>query len=277
MEFNNNNKDWKRGDHLPPLPPELEWSNMKDGIFDKMRSMEQAELSHLNGKGAKISYWPFLGWVLVLSLVLTAGWFFFFQAGTTGQGQEKVAVVPFHDAEINESGSIDPAVPTHQDEQDEYAEAEMAETAGTNSTSNLLPADEEPASVQGQHRRQSVRMDLDESPETLTLLEDERLNHSSDSDRMGPPQSASETIKRTLRPLAVSAVPNLRIPIPEAREPMPVSPDLIDLTQTNQAASGSQEMDSASLPTIQRPDPVNQLILEGGITFWNEAERTSPW
>ncbi|MCI4670492.1 MAG: hypothetical protein MRZ79_20315 [Bacteroidia bacterium] len=42
MKFNLNEiKNLMQGDNNKPLPPELDWDNMKDGIFDKIQSMEQ--------------------------------------------------------------------------------------------------------------------------------------------------------------------------------------------------------------------------------------------
>ncbi|GAB4407815.1 MAG: hypothetical protein OHK0039_10470 [Bacteroidia bacterium] len=269
MEFNFDKiKDLMQGDHHQPLPPALDWSNMKDGILDKMQAIEQAEASPANNKGPKKRIWLLLSLFLTLSSALTAGLFFFYQAGTTDMGPATVA--PSTEATIVESGSTatDQVAPTHRDG---YAEAEMAGTDGTADTYHLPQADEETAAVQRQQERQSVQMRLALSPETQAVLEKDGVNNFADAGRVEAPQSGPETARRMLTPLTVSPVAKLKPDNLDAGESMSVSADLLGLSESIRASAGSQAADSTSPPTIQQTRPVDRLILEGGVNFWDEG------
>ena len=269
MEFNFDNiKDLMRGDHHQPLPPELDWSNMQDGILDKMQAIEQAALPPTNGKSPQKRMWLFLCLFLTLSLALTAGWVFFLQEKTPDQEPATVAVVPLSEAATDpgRSATMDQALPMPQTGD---AETQGGGTAGTPSAQVLRPAGGATASIQGQSRLRSAQMTATPAPG--------RFDTFVDGGGVGGSHHASESTIGSIRPLAVFPAAGLPLAIPEGKAAMPVSLDLPRLREANQVASGPQPQDSASLPPIPQIRPVNQVILEGGINFWAEGYgRTKP-
>ena len=302
MDSNNNNKPFQQDDGLQPLPPGLEWNNMKDGILGKMQSIEKAELSSANNKSSKKRTWLFLSFFLLLSLIFSAGLFVLQQQDPSGHRQETgtAALTTAPGYEDQESANGVNTTPDHP--ADNTGEAIPA-PAGTATPTDLLPSREETALSQGggsgesevASAKSAVANDLlqaneetalpqgggsprrtqTESGELSTSLPaaEQAQNHDGpDETRLPASHNAGETADDRPAPLTgpqPGAAPATYIPGIDGILPYPAT-NLLSGTAIPSPYNTGQA-DSVATPVIPRSKPVNQLVLEGGINFWNEG------
>ncbi len=260
-------KRMMQGDHHQPLPPELDWSNMKDGILEKMDSIEQAEASPSRNESSKKRIWLFFSLIFALLLTFTIGWFFLFQEETTELNRETVDLAPFPGADAGQSRSDDTgrAAQPHPGWDDEDSTDGAVRIA-----QQLAPLQDNGQSgpLEGQKKEQS---DLGQSTVPLVRRDKVVPNNVSETGQQGSSHTASETVPGVLRPLADAPAATLEIHALHVRESLPDRLYLTELRVTHPSRPDVQEIDSAILPTIQNTRPANQFMLEGGITFWNEG------
>jgi hypothetical protein len=270
MEHNNNNKDMKQGNHLQPLPPELEWSKMKDGILDKMHSIEQAELTQANGKDSRKRTWLFLNLCMTLAFSITIGLIFFYQEETTEQPAQTNDVVQIPDSEANENDSTFSHTPEPTNDQS-LPEEFMAGTTESANPNDLLPVPEKSALDQGPQESNRARREKALLSEILSLNANQSPSSFSETAQDGLSQHTSATVDDSVRSHANVPYITTRIQVPLIRQLLPALANQQVANLMNQAPAASDETESTSLPLIPRTQPVNLLVLEGGVNLWTEG------
>lgn len=272
MEANqHNNQDTKRGDQLPPLPPELDWSNMKAGIFDKMQSIEQAELSQENGAEKK-SRWLFLALFLALAIAFTAGLVGLFQADTTNQAVLASGIPPAPKAEANERETVnhDVSDPVPQGVGPEVSGGASADTANSMGS---LPANEAASSGQAPARLPGAEAGQDVLSASLTLKEEQRTATLPASIPVAASPRPADTASVALLPM--SARTSSWVERPQAKAWILLRNDQPASSAADYISSDSAAAPDAAAPIIPSTQPVNQVGLEGGLNFWTEGYGTT--
>lgn len=253
MEHNENNiKDMMRGDRQP-LPPALEWSNMKDGILSKMNSIEQSEASPADNQNSRKRIWLFLSLFFMVSITGTAGWLMFTQEESAGleiveAGKDSRENSTSYQTELLEDGITPPGI-------DHFIQPTITVDAPTTQEPNRQSSE-----VQGSSQ-------ASQSPEPLTESIRTLLPVTSDSSNTDSRMQSSEVVKSLLSPLTAIPIHDLKVQLPATRDfGLPGSS-----RSTLTAANSNHEVNHVPLPSIEDSRLQNQFMLESGITFWNEG------
>lgn len=273
MEFNFNKiRDLMRGDNNQSLPPEFDWNNMKDGIFDKMQSIEQEELSQKNKKRSRRK----IGFFLLLFFALVFGLFSISQKVIKDQAAESSDIVQSQKTDISKNtlNNNDTAAPTNRIE---YSDESFSEKILETKVNDLLLTSEKSDPNQNQDSKESeiIQVNIDQLIENQCLKENDTSNKIPNAERIRFAQDTlNTTAQNALSPLAETETkrPNLapRIPVLPAL-PM-YSFNQMSLEEISYSLPDAQQVDSIYfLPSLSSNKSPNQLILEGGITFWDEG------
>lgn len=246
---------------------------MKDGIFGKMQSIEQAELSPVNGKDSGKRIWLFLSLFFALSFTFSVGLIFFLQEETKDQPLQANGFVQTPNAEVNEreSAHVHPT-PNNPDNQQEAKEQHIAGIPGSANANHQTQVIEKAASKPAPTALGRVQRENNTLSETQSLNENlPSISYSgtAPTDTLRP---ASESVYSTLIPLEEAMSTTTRIQVPPLTRQLLLSlegPQVAHLQ--NQPYSVSEESDSTSLTIIPRTKPVNLLVLEGGVNLWTEG------
>lgn len=267
MEFRFNKiKDLMQEDNNQPLPPELDWNNMKDGIFGKMQSIQQEEAS----RGVNNYSGRRLGLILLLFFALTIGPFSIAHHMMKNQDAEEIVAVQLPEKAIYKGASnkIDKAAPINQIGRSVQPLVENNQKANAND--HLLTYKRSKPNQDTKDLGRS-HMDGDQSLEYRYLTKNDLQNNQINTDRLASPESALNAEQNALMPSVEPALSNSMPRIPNLR-PLPTcSFDQIALEKTNISIPGIQKLDSVYLSSIHRRKSPNLLILEGGVTFWAEG------
>lgn len=249
-----------RGDNNQPLPPELDWSNMKDGIFDKIQSIEQEK----SARGKRI------GLFLILFSALTLSLFFISQNMAEDQDAEDYEVVQLPETDMNKSApnNIGRAAPINQIE---FSGAFLGEENRKPKGKDLLRTDKESEANQDLKKSERAQMDTDPLLANQHLHETDSQNDLLNTDRIGSTQRTLDTGQKGLMSLAETRRSRLMPQIQEIQAFPTNIFDQISLEKANRSIRDSQKMDRVYRPSIGYGKSPNQLILEGGMTFWNEG------
>lgn len=306
MEFNFNKiKNLMQEDNNQPLPPELDWSNMKDGIFEKMASIEQKKPSHRKNRYP----WKRIGLFLLLFFALTFGLYSISQRKTNVQNTNASTIVqlPNSDLQKNESNTLDEVAPTNQTENSgEYLMEKKPETKAKNVPLNSketdkredqtrslmaligidkLPKDQHLSDFEPKHKELisneslsksiTTPMDIDKLPKNQQLNELEPLPNDFKTNDSGLIQSTPNTVKNIIPSFAEAESRNLTLQTKDIQ--------MLPMFGFNRVKSEKAYLSMLDFPVIDhlnRPSSANdkspnQLIIEGGVTFWNDGDRNS--
>ncbi len=269
MDFNGNEiKNLIQGDDHQPLPPELDWSNMKDGIFDKMQSIEQEQ----SARSDRQRSWRRIGLLLSLFFVLTVGLYSAFDLMISDQnsGAYDTAQVPGTDEHESESSNITKSAPTTQPE--DCGEVPVNEN-GKNTAEDLPLTYVESGSGSNQdpQKAEKASMDTDQSLAFQQQNENDPLNNLFDLDLIGATHSELDSAQNASSPLAETRLSDGLLYIPELQAFLPYSFDQVRLETRNHSMLSIQKTDGGFSPDMQPSKMSDQLILEGGITFWDKG------
>lgn len=201
-----------QGDQHQPLPPELDWSNMKDGIFDKIQSIEQQETSQTSDSFAgKRSLLLLLLFELAFILFLLS------QPMVKDLTPEAAAIVHLPETDLNRRAStdIEKARPTNQ----------------------------------------------------IAFFADSLI----EPDQIMAAKSTLSSISETSSPLSETGIAYIMSEVPDLQPSILGIFDPISQEKTDHYTPDIRKMDSAYNPFVQPIKSRNQLILEGGINFWDEG------
>lgn len=273
MDSNNNKiKNWMQGDDHQPLPPELDWSKMKDGIFDKMQSIEQAESSSDNRQRS----WKRIGLFLFLFFTLSFGLYSLLHKSKTDQHPEAYDVVQLPEADTCESES---SITTNS------ALANQPERSGNDLQENgedlldknsqqkgdhLLLAYENSGLNQDSKKSQGTQLEVDQGLANQNLGANYPQNNLLTTDLIGTTHSALDTGQKAYSPSTETRLGN-RMLYPGLQPISPYGFDQVGLGKTNLSLLDLQNIDSVSRPATHRFRFPDQLIVEGGINYWNEG------
>lgn len=254
-------------DHNQPLPPELDWNNMKAGIFDKMQSIDQAESAQRNNKHA----WKRIGLFLSLFFALAIGLFSVFQHRITDQHPvaQEVVRLPETDRPENRSDKDSQSVLA---DQTECPDEVPAEKNGKTQANGLLLTYKESAPHQDPKKSESAPIAIDQLPAYQQPDENGPLNNFLETDRIEAAQSTLDTVQKAFRTLTTETrLPHLVLHSP-ALQALPTDGlDPMRLETKRHSLPDIQKMDSVSRPGMRRAKSPDQLIVEAGITFWKEG------
>lgn len=268
MESNLNKiKNLMQEDTNQPLPPELGWDNMKEGIFDKIQSLEQAKSSPKDHPQS----WKRMGFFLSLFFLLTLGLYSVFHKMIPDQNPEAYDVVKVPTTPKNESGSseISKSAPTKQPA---YSAEVLVEEIGKKDAEDPLLTYGESEPAQAPRKSERLLIDTGQSLAYQQRPEHEpSTNHIPAMDRMEAAQSTPDTVQKAAGLLEETRSSDVMPFIPELLTLSPYGFDHMGLEKRNHSILDTQKADSVSLPDIYRSKSPNQLILEGGLTFWEEG------
>lgn len=254
MEHNENNIKDMRGSQ-PPLPPELQWSSMKNGILEKMNSVEQAELTTGNNKASRRRMGLFLVFFFALAGTGSAGWFFYLLGektdSKTSSVNQSIASVP---DENPPPATGEELYSTHNDSSAEtVAEIEFSD----NEQAPIRPIQKN--TIQGQ----SVER----------LAEGNNLSPivPSDSSTRSSRIRASEVVKSQLTEFTVPTIGKTESQTSILAELTPHYSNLSEEITLNHSVTDSLAANNIPLPALQNTRPLQQLTIEGGLSFWDEG------
>lgn len=263
-----------RGDNNQPLPPELDWENMKDGIFDKIQSMEQMEAYQRKEANSKKRVW----FLLFLIFPLGLGLFFISQNMTKGPVTEAKEASKLSEADVNrgQDGAVDFDKLPSTDQS-----TKQIEFSGKNQ--GAIPkksrAKDDLKSGPNHDPKQAERapMDMDKmsgyghqnKPGQLNTLQN--AGHTA-----GATPGSLDTALSSISPLEGYKLPGFRSEYPIIQALSTSLFGRISLGGISDSIVGIERIDSMYSP-IPHKKPHHQLILEGGLTFWDQGYgNTSP-
>lgn len=270
MEFNFNKiKNLMQGDAMQPLPPELDWDNMKDGIFDKIQSIQQEESSQGNNTYSMKR----IGLSLSLLFLLTLGPFSIAHKMIKNQDTEATDVAQLSKRETYKSASnnLGEAAPTNQTKRSGQLLVDLVEKNQKTNIKDLLLANKESESNQYPKKLERAQMDSDQLLKYQHLNENNPQNNFLDTDRVVSAESTLNITQDALTPLPETVPP---ISMPQISNLKALPTDIfnqISLEEIKQPILDIQKKDSVYLPSIHHSKSPNLFILEGGITFWDEG------
>jgi hypothetical protein len=259
-------KQLMQGDNKQPLPPELDWDHMKDGIFDKIQSIEQEELPESNNKDSEKGTLLFL----ILFFALMIGLMFIPQNMKEDQTAEAHGVVqiPETDRSKSESNTIEQPATI---ESTGFSEDSLGEKNMKTQEEALPPTFNELESNQDPTKSAIAPMNGDQ-PRMYQPPQEKNSSHDlMDTDLVGSPQNALNTTKSDSTPSAEATRPPDMPQIAENQSVIAYVFDPISPEKTKISILDIQKIDSVYPPATQPATSPNQLIFEGGVTFWNEG------
>lgn len=248
------------------LPPELDWASMKDGIFDKIHSMEQEKRP---GQKKRFNFRR-IGMVILLLLMTTIGLICFPRNANSDRntkGQE-FARAPHSEAADHSSINTDPSIAPGTSEGSKEFPAGKNSVASTtdNTLSGLFnpqPANDSNPSA---------------SPPSGT---NKRVGNSSDrlNDLQGTNLFQSEAIGATISDYAEGASSTTPLAVPgklssvqnnKSLEALPIIHcDKITGEVKDPGIQMVYPIDEQYIDLKKQRKPHDQVLIEGGIVFWN--------
>lgn len=257
-----------QGSNTEPLPPELDWNNMKDGIFDKIQALEQEASSQRNNRRSGRR----TGLFILLFFVCTLGLFSFFQHMITDSDAESNNLVQFSEnqkladeqnrASHNNSDSTPP-------NREKLSGEVIAKENKTTNAKELSLGYEESEPNQDSRKYESPQTNRNHVQKGSHRNEKDPPNKF--QDRAEATQRIPDTVKDPLRPLTDDKFTGLMAQIPELQTLPPYGFVEISLDKIQDSIFGIQKIDNAFRPRIRHDRSPDQLILEGGLTFWEEG------
>ncbi len=224
-----------RGDNMQPLPPELDWDNMRDGILDKMQSMEQAKESQRR----KVYPWWKVGLVLALLFTLSFSLFWVTQKLTEG-----------HNTDTQDVASM--------------AEPNKQVISSSATEKPALTQDFGPVS---DSLEETIRIYKDQSQAPKDIQTHGLSNTLGNHGRV----AASQYAQNGLSTSTETSPASLMNPVPKLQF---LTIDIFDqhsLKRQNQLVLDLPPVDHGFPDYSQSAKFPDKFILEGGITFWNEG------
>lgn len=288
-----------------PLPPELDWSNMKDGIFDKMASIDQKKPSK-----RKTGYpWKRIGLFLLLFIALTLGLYSISQKNTNDKETGTSNTVQLQDADTHKSASnnlIEMALINQIQDSIEsveeknlttkvkklalnYNETKQSQEPKKSKTTSIdtdqLPKDQqqnereqnnkETNANEGSTKSITTSMDIDQSDKNQQLDHWELLPHDYKTDGTSFTQNTPNTAQNTILPVKETDSLNSTLQALEIQI-LPTYPfGKFESYKSYHSILDFHDLDYLNRPSIAADKSPNQLILEGGVTFWNDGDRNS--
>lgn len=230
-------KKLMQGDQNQPLPPELDWSNMKDGIFDKIQSKEQEEAAQSKNTDSRKR----VGLFLILFFELALALFFIYPKMTADQMAEAQDAVRLPETDLNKGASNDTEKANLTNQVEQVGDSLREKDLKTDVKDRLIT-----------YRESGLNQDSKKSE--IPNLVAEQLS--------GDPHSHEKALKN--REYVFPPIPALQaLPIFFSTQ--------ITTEKIKYSNFDIQQADSIPLPRIQHRQSPDQLILEGGIIFWDEG------
>lgn len=264
-KFSDMNKKMQ-DDNNRPLPPELDWENMKEGIFDKLRSMDGE--SSLKRRNPFVNRRNLVSLMLLLALSIAV--FFIYHGANTDQEVESGVKNNMARQDLKSEISLEEGgVPSTE-------RSEILQLKTEESTENTF---------QNENRSASTKFKLSGNADN-TEIKEKALDRSGDDRYVNDSKLPSGEMKadginssteteqasRKILPLADKnehAKPSYHIGITQ-----PLSSFYSGLTYERiEILEIEIERRSSILngPDKKQGRTADQLVLEGGVTFWNEG------
>lgn len=240
-----------------PLPPKLDWNNMRDGIYDKIQSIEQAEWANKKPQrgNRKIGLFVTLFFLIVLGLFII-----YREAVENDATKVSVAVQPsvaFLENETGEATAKKETFPAKEivgeSVNDGYSKAEALRTdknLGESVSGKVVPA-------QLLRVQSSLENDFTSNSSEEKGGQDDRT----ETDQGTSAKGASLKIGRFNLESIVSGIPIL--PAHDF--------DRIDFVEKRSLVKADLKTAYPYPPQKVASKSSNQLILEGGLTYWSEG------
>lgn len=263
-----------------PLPPGLDWENMKDGIFDKVHSLEQIESIQKNKKDSRRRSWLFF-LIFILLIIAVMG---LYQKATNNQLPEARDVVKLPE----NSNNMEVIAPTNHG--NSAATSDVVRSINRSAKKNLEDNPNNPdLAIEGlgpdMESKKSVgsQMEINQLSASKHLNENDALSDELNLDSHSTPNGSfnlketnsiqpNHTIEQSnVTPIA-GIEPSSVLPKIAELQPLQKSAfDQLEYKDVNLSLFDFQRMNGEEGPDISRSRSSNQFILEGGITFWNEG------
>jgi len=262
----NFNKHLMQVDHNQPLPSEFDWDNMKEGIFDKIQSMEQEQAAQKSKDDSRKR----IGFILFLFSSLILGLFLFSQNFIQDPDSEALDVIPLSKQDRN--------LTTSDDIERSTSSTRMTSPVEPNKEYNQNPKEESRLSThiasephQDSEKTTVAQIDLYESLVNGPLHEIDPLNKIQNIDRIedapvknSPTDSDFNSIQEIKLSKVKSQIPGLQTLSTNILGPISLASPMLYIVDIPRP-------DTISYLDIDRKKSPHQLILEGGPTFWNQG------
>lgn len=267
MEFDFNNiKNSMREANQEPLPSELDWRNMKEGIFDKIQSIEQEEAAQRNNKRFGRRSLLFI----LLLFALTLGLFSFFQSmikdqNSVVQHEPKLAETTRQNPASNNTNNL--VVPN----QIQPSEESPIKKRGKSEGNDQFLTYEESDLNQDSKKYEIAQRSIDPSKKDTEGNRNEPSSKVLDKGLFEASQNTHGTGEKTTRFLVENRRPELSAQITELQALVPYMFEQISLGKRKYSFDDIQKIvESKHAEKGQEKFP-DRLIVEGGISFWNEG------
>lgn len=249
-------------DNGQPLPPELDWNNMREGIYNKIESLAPEYTPEKKRRPSKRDK----RLVFILLLVLTLGSFFAYQITRDYQAVEDSSLVP--------SVKVDEAI--HRPEN-------LEEIVRKNTRTNSAPKATQPS----KHLNSKNRSSSNNSPTAAREAQNAvgAREHFNQPSRQPAPvlqtpakdfsgEEASKSENNAVGPKATTAPTAQTSPDAHAHDTgmKLLTSDKLSRIPFEKENPLVQISLQKTVSTLQKKGRIpNQLILEGGLTFWSEG------
>lgn len=307
MESNFNKiKNSMQEDNNQPLPPELGWNNMKDGIFEKVQIMENEMSSHENNKSSRRRRIVMFFFIL---FALTLGMFFISQRMM--KTQDYVGFDTAKPAETKGSKST----PTNNNSSmtknqiNNHNELQLEKDRKSNFT-NVPKIDKESEpnqeSIKSNYNSKNTHQKVASkksnsnhsffsSKETKSIYPTPIIQNANEAEPSNEPNQINETkllansfskeINKSSQNSHTdsqssslsegNSLLNLTSPYQTIRTLPSLGYDQINSEKLNQLTIKFQNVDSLFRLKTFKTKTRNQLIFEGGLTFWDEGDNNT--
>ncbi|MEO1417182.1 MAG: hypothetical protein AAFW00_17995 [Bacteroidota bacterium] len=251
-----------QGDHNQPLPPEFDWDNMKEGIFDKIQSLEQEQAPQKRKDDSRKR----VGFILFLFSSLILGLFLRSQNFMQDPGSETLDVIQLSGQQENPTASDDiekSTLPIHM----------ASPTAPNRDThQNLKEKDRLTTHIASEshqvvEKSATTQTDIKQSPTNDPIHEIDPLNKFQNIDRIEATPGKNSSAHRDFAHLSKIELLGVRCQTPGIQA-LSTSPMSLESTLFSTVDIPT---DTISYPATDPKQSPHQLILEGGPAFWNQG------